>query len=189
MNQMGRNMDHTDSVAQAKADLLAAGYDLSGPCGAFAIVNLTAWRLRSEGAGLLSKPVGNNCDGYAPDIVAYRNGQIFDVLIDGGGENGPTWQDTGIIDDVTRWRPAIDPQIDQPVEPPTLDSMQQLQRRIEQLEAKTQFDRADLHVLRVEVAALAFKIIDLQSKIPTGCQASVKVFGITFKVPCSLTYR
>jgi hypothetical protein len=32
---------------------------------------------------------GNNCDGFAVDIIAYGDGSIFDVLGDGGGENKP----------------------------------------------------------------------------------------------------
>lgn len=82
-------IDHTETVATAKADLERAGVPLTGPCGAFRIVQLAAWRLRASGAGLLTKNSGNNCEGFAVDIIAYGDGSIFDVLGDGGGENKP----------------------------------------------------------------------------------------------------
>lgn len=75
-------------VEQAKKDLLAAGVDLSGPCGAFAITNLTATRLK---LGVVDKPAGNNCRGRATDVVMAKDGKAWDMLIDGGGKNDPAW--------------------------------------------------------------------------------------------------
>lgn len=103
----GGHPDRSAVVAQAKEDLESAGHDLSGPCGAFSIVRLAAWRIGGD-AGLLSKPSGNNCEGYATDIIVYPNGRIYDVVIDGGGRNGPTWRDAGVVDP-SRYRPAVDP--------------------------------------------------------------------------------
>jgi hypothetical protein len=94
-------------VAQARQDLLNAGVDLSGACGAWRITNLAAWRLQ-DGAGLLAKPAGNNCEGYAVDILAYPDGAIYDVLIASGLLNDPAWQE-GVSVDPSRWRPAIVP--------------------------------------------------------------------------------
>lgn len=99
--------DRSAVVAQAKADLEAAGHDLSGPCGAFAIVKLAAFRM-GGGAGLLDKPAGNNCEGYATDIIVYPDGKHYDVLVGGGETNGPSWQDAGTVDP-SRYRPAVDP--------------------------------------------------------------------------------
>lgn len=82
-------IDHTETVATAKADLERAGVPLTGPGGAFWIVQLAAWRLRASGAGLLTKNSGNNFEGFAVDIIAYGDGSIFDVLGDAGGENKP----------------------------------------------------------------------------------------------------
>lgn len=99
--------DRSAVVAEAKAELEAAGHDLSGPCGAFAIVKLAAWKM-GGGAGLLDKPAGNNCEGYATDIIVYADGRHYDVLVDGGGRNGPAWGDAGLVDP-SRYRPAIEP--------------------------------------------------------------------------------
>jgi len=97
-------------VAAVKAQLEAQGVNLSGPCGAFAITKRVAWGLRGHGYGLLSKPSGNNCDGYATDIVMRNDGSgdIVDVLGDGGNGNRPLW---GISDTVepSRWRPPVQP--------------------------------------------------------------------------------
>ena len=111
-----QDVDHTALVANVKADLVHSGVPLADSCGAFAITKRVAWSLRAEGAGLLSKPSGNNCDGFAVDIVAYPSGRIVDILSDGGGANGPGW---GCCDQVdpTRYRPAVDPGDSQPPVP------------------------------------------------------------------------
>ncbi len=83
-----RHPDQSGAVADAKASLEAEGANLSGSCGAFEIVRRAA---QSIGAGLWDKPGGNNCQGFAVDIIAYPDGYIYDVLIDGGGANTPAW--------------------------------------------------------------------------------------------------
>jgi hypothetical protein len=97
-------------VAAVKAQLQAQGVNLSGPCGAFAITKRVAWGLRHLGCGLLSKPSGNNCEGFATDIVMFRDqgGQIIDILGDGGGNNTPSWGVTDTVDP-SRWRAPVDP--------------------------------------------------------------------------------
>ena len=95
-------------VAAIKEQLQAQGVDLNGPCGAFAITKRVAWGLRGNGAGLLSKPGGNNCEGFAVDIVAFQD-RAFDILSDGGGANGPSWNETGVDDLAGRWRPPVEP--------------------------------------------------------------------------------
>ncbi len=100
------------AVISAKTDLVAAGVDISGECGAFKITKAAAWLLRSSGAGLLSKPTGNNCEGYAVDIIAFPDGYIYDVIGDSGIGNIPGWSPVGCGTDGTcadRYRPAVDP--------------------------------------------------------------------------------
>lgn len=107
--------DRSNVVQAAKDELEARGVDLSGPCGAFAIVELAAWRLRDEGAGLLDKPGGNNCQGFATDIIAYPDGEIYDVLVGAGDTNGASWQGPDMVDP-SRYRAAHLPSgvIDEP---------------------------------------------------------------------------
>jgi hypothetical protein len=112
--------EHADVVARIKGELEARGVSLVGPCGAFQIVKRVAWACRHEGAGLLAKPQGNNCEGFATDIIAYPDGRIFDVLIKGGGDedaggnpipgtgNVPAWQLSAAVDP-SRYRAAFDP--------------------------------------------------------------------------------
>ena len=97
-------------VAAVKAWLIDQGVNLTGPCGAFAITRRVAWGLRDQGAGLLSKPAGNNCEGYATDIVMFHDagGDIIDILGDGGHANTPMWSVTDRVD-LARWRPAVAP--------------------------------------------------------------------------------
>lgn len=96
-------------VAQAKADLIAALYDLSGNNGAFLIVMEAASRI--PGAGVLDKPSGNHAEfngqSYAVDIVAFPDGRIVDCLIDGGGANTPSWDTSKAPVDPSRFRPAV----------------------------------------------------------------------------------
>lgn len=153
---------HIDVVAAVKADLENRGVSLVGPCGAFAIVRRVAWLFRAEGAGLLAKPTGNNCDGFAVDIIAYPDGRIFDVLIDAGGKedrsgnpipgtgNGPAWSESPDSPvDAGRWRAPVDvdaaaPPAPDPVPAPAPvddDLLEQLlhsnQRTIDVLEENT----------------------------------------------------
>jgi len=115
-------------VTTIKAELEGRHIDLSGPCGAFEITKRVAWAMRAEGAGLLAKPTGNNCDGYAVDIVAFRDGSIIDVLSDAGGTNGPTWGRSDNVDPA-RWREPM-PVDDAPYEPPSLPPSPPLDRDV-----------------------------------------------------------
>ena len=93
-------------VVAAKAELVARGLVLTGPCGAIQITNLVAWRL---GFGLLQKGGGNRAvlkadgsclsgdqtadpEGFATDYLIDRTTFVgFDILGDGGGANAPQW--------------------------------------------------------------------------------------------------
>lgn len=126
--------DRSAVVAQAKKDLLLAGKDITGPCGAFSIVALAVWRMRAEGAGLLIKTGGNNCNGYATDIICYPDGHIYDVLFGAGDENGPTWQDKEFVS-IDRYHAAIpvdDPT--GPVDPPS--PVEELRARLTAIDQK-----------------------------------------------------
>jgi len=103
-------------VGAVKAWLTARGVDLSGPCGAFAIVKVVAWGLRTSGYGLLSKPGGNNCkppgsqEAFATDVVVCPNRtDIVDLLQDGGGANNPIWLLRQNEVDPARWRAPVEP--------------------------------------------------------------------------------
>jgi hypothetical protein len=97
-------------VAAVRAECLAAGLDLSGPCGAFQITKRVAWGLRGAGIGLVSKSSGNNCDGYSVDFLCWKGGDGVDVLGDAGGMNLPQWSDRPrefVGQD--RWRMPVQP--------------------------------------------------------------------------------
>ena len=83
--------NHEDTVHAVKAQLVANGVALSGPCGAFQITKRVAWLLRAEGYGLLAKG-GNNCEGYSPDVVILPSGIHYDILINSETQNIPAWQ-------------------------------------------------------------------------------------------------
>jgi len=102
--------DHLAEVVAAKADAISDGVSLVGDCGAFEITKRCAWALHGlgESAGLLDKPGGANCDGYAAAIICYPTGQIFDILVDAGGANTPQWSDGGFVDP-SRYRPPFAP--------------------------------------------------------------------------------
>ena len=50
------------------------------------------------GAGLLSKPDGFNIGGFASDIIAFQDGEAWDVLADAEGEARPRWAYAGQLD-------------------------------------------------------------------------------------------
>jgi hypothetical protein len=107
-----KHPSQVQAVIAAIVSLTSKNVDLSGPCGAFIITDTAAWSLKDSGAGILSKPGGNNCMGYAVDIIAFPDGYIYDVLGDAGGANTPAWNPDSCGDTATcsdRYRPAIDP--------------------------------------------------------------------------------
>jgi hypothetical protein len=102
--------DHVDVVARIKGELVAAGVDLSGPCGAFQIVKRVAWELRQDGYGLVAKtPSQNNCQGYGVDVVMFQNGDCWDILINSETENIPAWNKVSMPPSPSAWRAPIDP--------------------------------------------------------------------------------
>lgn len=105
-------------VLRVKVALESRGVNLNGPCGAFEITKRVAWELRAQGAGLLQKSTGNNCAGYAIDIIAFQDGSYVDVLVDGGNANTPAWNVKADKVDAARWRAAFDPGDAPPAPPP-----------------------------------------------------------------------
>jgi hypothetical protein len=184
---------HQDVVVSVKAGLVAQGADLSGACGAFKITKRVAWQLRVETAGLLTKTSGNNCDGYATDIVAYPDGRIFDILIDAGASNGPAWNADGTVDP-SRYHVAIDPgDVVTPPQPPVPPpappvDLGPLMARVSVVEQKVRdvteaviAQRAVLDNFLQQLADLHQQIasLPLPSKpIPVSCSASVLGIGV-----------
>lgn len=128
--------DRTHEVALVKAELLARGEDLSGPCGAFEIVKRIAWRFRSEGYGLLGgkTPGQNGCtvgaDRYSVDWILKPSGEGVDILGDAGGMNAPMWN----VEHAPAqfYRPAFDPgDVPNPGPPVPNPGMDELQQRVE----------------------------------------------------------
>ncbi len=94
--------DHTAEVQAAKDELIAEGKKFPDPnatneCYRFEIVKRAAPKI--DGAGFLSKPGGNNCNGFSVDIIAFPDGYIYDVIGDdsssGGDGSKPSWHATG----------------------------------------------------------------------------------------------
>jgi hypothetical protein len=139
-------------VAAIKAHLEAAGEDLSGPCGAFAITQRVAWALRADGAGLLDKPGGNNCLGFATDYVVFRNGPAFDILGDGGGANVPQWNQDDDRALLPRWRAPIAPDdvVTPPVGPPDPPADDRVEVLLEAIHAQLDTIDLTLHALALQ---------------------------------------
>lgn len=103
--------EHLDVVTKVFNRLKAENKNYPGPCGGLYITNEVAKELQKQGeldAGILSKPTGNNCIGYSQDIIVYKDGSHYDVLI--GGEDlcrKPRWGYVGQVDPA-RWRDPID---------------------------------------------------------------------------------
>ena len=110
-------------VQQVKAELEAAGVDLSGPCGAFKITHRVGWRLRHQGWGFVAKrPEQNGCTinsgRYGVDVLAQQTGTCVDILINSETDNDPAWNLTGAIDPTTWRAPFEPPALSQPPQPP-----------------------------------------------------------------------
>lgn len=102
-----------DIVRSVKNSLVDQGANLNGPDGAFEITKRVA---ALTNLGVLSKTTGNNAHGYAADIVMDHTGRIWDILIDGGGANEPSWNEGEPVDPA-RYR--VSPWDGLPAAPPT----------------------------------------------------------------------
>lgn len=140
--------DHTDVVARVKADLVARGLNLSGPCGAFEITRRVLWELRAEGWGYLAAPPGGeNCNGFRTDKGVRPGGTFVDCLVDAGGANTPSWQErVATPDEVAAFRPLVDPGDmpdpapawpDEPTPTPQPELLTELQAIVAALQADT----------------------------------------------------
>lgn len=80
--------DVIPAIAQAKAELVAAGVDLTGDnCGK--IVE-RACNYMSGGAGLLSKTSGANYNGHSIDYIVMPDGNAWDMVVSCGDGDGGT---------------------------------------------------------------------------------------------------
>lgn len=98
-------------VEQARADLVAASVSLAGVCGAFELVKVVANRLHATDptVGLLLKPGGTNCTGYAADIVNFKGGRLVDVAFDQnpGSDVTAVWNVKNEVRPVEQWHAPI----------------------------------------------------------------------------------
>jgi len=83
------------------------------------LLNAVAWTHRDGGYGLLKKPSGANCQQpqtgilISRDILGWRDGSIFDCLIDAEGKAEPTWGRKNPVDP-SRWTPPVDASVSLP---------------------------------------------------------------------------
>lgn len=194
-------------VERAKADLIAAHQDLTGPCGAFLITNLAATYIGSP-AGILSKPSGNNCQEFAVDIIAYPDGHIFDILANAGGDesngvpipgtgNVPMWMSLTSVD-ASRYRKPVETGMDPtPTDPipndpnPAIDALSQRVNQVELNAAQTRTDITGLaeYIARLEtlLSAAIDRVLVLEGKkVPTSCNAALNLGAARIPVSCKL---
>lgn len=121
--------------------------------------------------GLLRKTTGNNCGGWACDILCAADGRHWDVFIDGPsdgqpGPSAPAWQDKGMIDDPARCEVAVGAPIpDPPPPPPPLPACDSdaaatpLLERLATLQATADATRDSLEEHRAEVRKARNKVL------------------------------
>lgn len=173
--------DHRGTVLTVKNYLQTQGIETSGPCGAFQITKRVAWTLRFEGIGLLDKPNGNNCQGYAVDALTYKDGEHYDILIASGEENIPAWNRIDGNVELSRWRAPFDPNVSspelpQPPQPPTqpVPDLSALIQRVDIIEAQLRLATAKVNELVEVINTHTEKLTVLDAKvIPTSCRASI----------------
>lgn len=158
---VAQSVDHTDVVVTAKAAAVNAGINVDADeCSRFEITKRVAVLLAGEHAGLLDKPSGNNCQGFAVDIIAYPSGAIVDILGSGSdGPNTPHWLVQAPVDPARYRAPIADgpPPARAPAsEPPA--TQEDHDAAIHRIEAQLEAIRADLATLRTQSDANTEKI-------------------------------
>jgi hypothetical protein len=141
-----QTIDHTQIVAAAKQQVIAVGINPDADeCNRFEVTKRVAAALRDEGAGLITKPSGNNCQGFAVDAIMYRDGTVVDILGSGPeGPNTPHWLIQPNKRPTSDWAPPPSTEVPKAEPPATVEDHDAILRRIE----------AHVEALRTEVAAL-----------------------------------
>jgi hypothetical protein len=119
--------NHVDVVTRVKAELLAVGVSIAGPCGAFEITKRVAWECQKLEPGLrpglIAKVPGQaGCawpghpdpdSYYGHQVIIYPDGTHYDILIAAGNLNEPSWALQQIDGQPflrpELWRPAQNP--------------------------------------------------------------------------------
>ena len=148
---MPDHSEHLSVVVDIKTLMITDGILLVGPCGAFQITRRVAWFLRDEGTGLLAKAEGNNCLGYATDVICYPDGAIVDILGDSGGANTPTWQNRGFVDPALYRPPRL---FDDDIPAPPVPAPDSLLARVALLEAQMSDLPRQLNGIRARLRVL-----------------------------------
>jgi hypothetical protein len=171
-------------VQAAKAEIVARGVDVDATeCNRFQITKLAASRMAAidPDVGLLAtNPPHNNCDGYAVDVVCWKDGVIVDILGKGNeGPNTPLWQENANPVDPARWRPApaiITRETPPPRPAPATDSVAMLARldRLETIVDALRVAGGELEILRKQLALLDDEVQHLQRRRYVS-----KFFGMT----------
>jgi hypothetical protein len=167
--------DHTQTVADVKANLIARGVSLAGACGAFEITKRVAWILRNDGWGFLVAPVGGeNCNGFRTDKLVTQAGLFVDLLVDAGNTNGPAWQERGATPpEIAAWRapmPVDDPATPAPAPDPTPPAVP-----ASDLLAFAQELFSELEAIHNGLADLASAVVTLSGRVDTLSKNGVKV--------------
>jgi len=133
--------EHLATVQMERAKFPPTQYGTNGqvlnPLGAeraWTVTNNTAYLWRGEDWGLISKPDGDNWQGYSVDKIAnIRLRQAVDVLGDSTGAGTPQWAYIEWEDRfINLWRDPLPPESPQPPIPP--DPPGDLEARITALE-------------------------------------------------------
>jgi hypothetical protein len=104
-----------ETVRRAKQDVIDAGINPdASECARFEITKRVAAYLNVgyPEVGLLYKPDGNNCDGFAVDVICLKDGTTIDLIGKGNeGPNTPLWIIQPFKVDVNRWRAPVSYQL------------------------------------------------------------------------------
>lgn len=168
-------MSETDTITAIKADLVARNIPLGGDCGAFEITKRAAWELRGLGAGLLKKPGGANCNGFAAGIICFKDGLHYDILFDAGGANTPQWVYAGLVDSA-RWAPPFEVDFKLPgTDPVTVDEPAALSD-LELLQARFDDIVERLHTMALKAAEDREAIQQQIDQVVKNAEATAKIY-------------
>jgi len=176
---LSQNVDHREIVAAAKAQTIAAGINPDAPasdeCARFEVTKRVAIALQAEGAGVLLKPTGNNCQGFAVDIIAYKDGTIVDIL--GGGPQGPNtpmWVVNPTRVDPSRWAAPPEPQAQPPAASDLPPDITDLLNAVRRMDARLEAIQQSLESLRESQATDTEKIQQQINQVVKDTEKSVQ---------------
>lgn len=181
------------TVTAVKEQLIQAGVDLNGPCGAFEITKRVAWIEKETGIGLHRQDEGRTGCWFngvycSVDFMVYKDGRAIDCLGDAGGANTPQWGEK--VGDASRWVAPMDPGGSTPPPEPTPEPEPDAKpievetlRELRDLRARVDLNQSEISAWHQQTLDAIAALSDKVDNLPAPGTPTCPDYAVSLRVP------